>query len=803
MYRPNNRVDFQPFFDILSNVSVAYCNVIVAGDFNSNILTDEYLTNNMLALGLRPTNTYSPTHFTNYSNTLLDLFFVNDLKRTLLYDQISAPCFSKHDFIYLTFDFATEMTELNLKTYTFKNFKAIDYETLSERFNSVNWDRILYMPSADDQIQFLQDSLNRLYSTCVPEKIVRAKKDTMPWFNVGVNSLIDERNRIYNRWKRYKIPDDYLKFKTLRSKITRTIRKLKKDYFEQKFKNATNSKQKWACIREIGINNHSRNVLNENLNVEQLNLTFANLSSEADPVQSDLLDINQLSFTNDNNFSFTNVSQSDVFKSISCIKSNAVGLDLICPRFLKLLLPYLLSHLTHIFNTILTTSEFPLTWKSAKVLPIPKSGNELRPICILPMISKAFEKILCLQITNYIEKHKLLSKYQSGFREKHSCLSALIYVCEEIRSAIDNNEVSFLGLLDFSKAFLNVDHNIMLRKLFSDYKFSRSSLKLLQSYLSNRQQAVFYNGKLSSFLNINKGVPQGSIMGPLLFTLYINDLPKYLNRAKVHLYADDVQIYLNCDKTVIDNCAIEFNSELCAIKNWADSNTLVLNPSKCKCLVISKRSTEVSSVPEILIGNETVPKVESAKNLGIVFNKTLTFEHHIRSSIGKVYGMLRCLWISRAYTPKDTRMLLAKSYLIPTLLYGCELYVNMDSVSRQKMTKIFNNIIRYVFNLKRFDSTSAYSGQLFNMSLDNLLNYKSLLFLHKIIYSGQPEYLYEHVHFMQSTRTKQIKPIRYRSLVSERHFFVNTIRLWNALPLQLQNVRSVPCFKKQLSLKLS
>jgi len=798
VYRRNNRIDFKLYTDLLANISIAYKDIIVVGDFNCNILIDNSLTNNMETLGLKPTNKQSPTHFSGCTSTLLDIFFVSCIDKTLHYDQISAPCFSRHDLIYLTYAFNSDNTEQHMSEFSFRDFKNINLELLANNFNSIDWDSIFFMTSPQDQILFLQDNVNSLFNNCVPTKVVKQKRQKIPWFNRDIEAVILERNALYKRWKRYKLPSDYEKFKKLRSRVNKLIRDSKKNYFEDRFKRATNSKQKWSYIREIGIGCKKQTILDANLDVELLNLQFSS-STPSDQVSF----THELTNNNENAFYFSNVTQSEVYQAISSIKSNATGFDLVSPRFLKMLLPYLLPYLTHIFNSILTSSNYPVAWKSAKVLPVPKSGNELRPICILPIVSKAFEKVMNAQILHYLNINSLLFKYQSGFRRNHSCLTALVQVSEDIRSSIDKNQVVFLGLLDFTKAFLNVDHYLMLVKLLNEYNFSTPALRLIQSYLMNRQQAVCIGGRVSSFSYINKGVPQGSILGPLLFALYINDLPQYLSRAKVHLYADDVQIYLNCDKDKTDSCAIEFNSELSAIKNWADSNKLTLNPSKCKCIVISKRGIDATSVPDILIGNEAIEKAKTAKNLGIIFNNRLTFEDHIRNAIGKTYGMLRCLWFSQSFTPKHIRVLLVKSYIVPFLLYNCELYVNMDCLTKHKLKVCFNNILRYVFGLKRFESTSYFATQLFNMNLDKLLDYRSLLFLHKIIYSGQPDYLCDHIHLTQSHRTMQIRPILFQSLVSERHFFVNTIRLWNALPPYMQNTSSVPLFKKQLALTLA
>ena len=169
---------------------------------------------------------------------------------------------------------------------------------------------------------------------------------------------------------------------------------------------------------------------------------------------------------------------------------------------------------------------------------------------------------------------------------------------------------------------------------------------------------------------MSKGVPQGSILGPLLFTLYINDLPNCLLHSDVHIYADDVQVYMNCKKDLIDDCCAKLNEDLDRIYHWASSNGLYLNPTKSKGLIITQRNQNIVVDIPITLGNQNISIVESAKNLGIIFNKSLQWNTHINSVSGIIFSMLRTLYPLQHITPLNIRVLLAKTYLMPRLLYG-------------------------------------------------------------------------------------------------------------------------------------
>lgn len=312
--------------------------------------------------------------------------------------------------------------------------------------------------------------------------------------------------------------------------------------------------------------------------------------------------------------------------------------------------------------------------------------------------------------------------------------------------------ISFLILLDHSKAFDSVVHTTLLTKLDKLFSFSNTACGLIASYIGNRTQTVFLGSNRSEPLVNSRGVPQGSILGPLLFCIYINDLPDVLRYCKVHMYADDVQLYTSANVTDLNMCIRVINEDLNSINIWASNNGLCLNPSKSKCIYFSRRKTVLPTDITLQFNNARIEFVRTTVNLGITFNGQLTWSNHINVSVGKVYGMLRNLWAVKATTPFEIRMLLAKSYLIPVLLYGCELYQNCDSNDYQRLKVTYNNIARYIFNRKRNDRISSYSYQIYNMTFENVLKFKSILFFHKIIYTQEPNYLFEGIQFGRTRR---------------------------------------------------
>lgn len=264
------------------------------------------------------------------------------------------------------------------------------------------------------------------------------------------------------------------------------------------------------------------------------------------------------------------------------------------------------------------------------------------------------------------------------------------------------------------------------------------------------------------------------------------------------MYADDVQIYLSGPLNSINSCVVKLNADLYNIHRWAMANGLVLNPSKTKCIVIHKKSIQPIITGKIILDSQSISVVSRVKNLGVVFNNNLSWSDHVNSLVAQTYSKLRSLWITQSFTPLNVRLTLAKTYLIPALIFGCELFANCDSLSRHRLNVVYNNIVRYVYGLKRFDHISSFSNKIYGVSFDNMLKIRVLLFIQKLIYTKTPMYLFDKLRFARSLRGRKLILPRHHTLTSEWQFYLNAIRLWNQLPPSLQLIANVTHFKKQL-----
>lgn len=792
VYRPDKNIKFDSLLSELAILTVSYSSIIIAGDFNGNLLaqTGSDLMSTMTTFNLFSVNCNRPTHFTSNNSTLLDLFFVSDMNKVILYDQLAAPAFSKHDLIFVSYSFNVANPKSQI---TFRDYKNINMTLLEHDLNNAAWHEIYRMPSSSDQLNFLNSIILHIFNEHVPLKTKIVKTKVRPWFTRETEILIEQRDKMYLRWKRYKTTDLHNEFRRARRAVVQKIRNDKTLYYGNKFNTAVNTKQTWKQIKDIGILGTQTYI--QNIDVNALNEAFVNIPQP--PVELDFYANNLIAETT-HQFSFHCFNLVDTVEGFRAIKSNAVGLDGIQPRFMKLILPFIIHHIIHLFNTIVTTSTFPKGWKYAKIIAVPKTDKEFRPIAILPYLSKVFERLLHKQISKHIYNNNLLTDRQSGFRPQHSCTTALTDVVEKIRSDLDNNRITFLVLLDHSKAFDTVEHNVLSLKLAKMFRFAPTAVRMISSYLSNRLQSVENNGILSRPLTVSRGVPQGSILGPLLYSLYANDLPLQIQYSNIQMYADDVQMYLSCSRESIRNCVDKINYDLDKIFKWASSNGLQLNPKKSKCLIISKKSVSIADEINIFLADSRIELVNTVRNLGVVFNRTLTWSDHISRACGRTYGMLRGLWASHNFTPHKIRLLLAKTYLLPTLLYSAELFTGCNSKDLKKLNTTFNNITRYIFGLSRFDHVSQFSNRILGVSLEKYLKFRNLVFLQKIIVTKEPKYLYNRLTFSTSQRNNNIKTFKYRDTASSNQFFILTIYLWNHLPHNLQFVGNTVKFKKLL-----
>ena len=421
------------------------------------------------------------------------------------------------------------------------------------------------------------------------------------------------------------------------------------------------------------------------------------------------------------NLTFKNVNEDDVLKTIDELKpKTSYGVDNISNKLLKHIKSEIIKPLTLIINQTLNTGTFPEKLKTAKVLPIYKKGENYllenyRPISILPSISKVFERIIHKQLFNYFTENKIFYENQYGFRSQHSTEMAALELVDRITSAMDIKQTSLNIFLDLSKAFDTLDHQILLLKL-KHYGVRDIALKLFETYLSNRSQVVQYNDLISDKLIIKTGVPQGSMLGPLLFIIYLNDLIQACTLFKPVIYADDTALFTTLETSTISdqNPNITLNYELENICKWFKSNKLSLNENKTKAMLFHPPQKRVNEI-DLNIGGKQIEFVHEFKYLGIILDKHLTWKPHlnqISKKVAKANGIISRL---KNFLPYDILKTIYSSMILPHLTYAIIVW---GSVS-ERLFKLQKRAVRAISNA-------------YNTHTDPLFKYHSLLKLNDI-----------------------------------------------------------------------
>lgn len=371
----------------------------------------------------------------------------------------------------------------------------------------------------------------------------------------------------------------------------------------------------------------------------------------------------------------------------------------------------------------------------------------------------------------------------------------MLKIFDDIGFVLDKGKLVVLVLLDFSKAFDTISHSILCRKLENEFSFSCSAVELIKSYLSDRYQTVWNNNKFSNFAPITSGVPQGSVLGPVLFSLYINDLPNILKHCMVHLYADDVQLYYTCDNPNTNVIASQVNEDLAHISEWSLRNRLSLNVNKSYAILIGDNRL-ILDKPCLRLNGSVLPFVNSVTSLGYRIQNNLEWDGFLNEQCGKIYGALRSLQLSACFLSVDTKIKLFKALILPHFMTCDFLMMQASAASLNKLKVALNSCIRFVFNLNRFSHVSHLQSKLIGCPFQNFGKLRCCLLLFKLINYREPHYLFSKLRPVRSVRCRKFVIPRYRLTKYGNSFFVRGVAIWNSLPNNLTLERSESAFRR-------
>ena len=496
----------------------------------------------------------------------------------------------------------------------------------------------------------------------------------------------------------------------------------------------------------------------------------------------------------------------EVISIINSLKRKSPGYDGVTTEIVQLSHVNYINALTHIINQSLSQGVFPQELKIAKVIPIYKDGDvtlmsNYRPISVLSVFSKIFERIMYKRLMEFVKSCNLLYKYQFGFREQHGTDLALITLIDKISKALDEGDYVLGVFLDLSKAFDTVSHEILLSKL-ETYGIRGTAHKWLKSYLSHRNQFVMYNENQSNTLHIKSGVPQGSILGPLLFLLYVNDIANLSPTVMPILFADDTNLFVRGSN--IAELFHSINSELETLVKWIHANKLSLNIAKTHYIVFRTRGREININMNVYIDHIKLKRVESTKFLGIMLDGKLNWLNHIIFVKNKIAKSIGVLCKARKYLNCETLITLYNCFVYPYLTYGLEVWGSASSCHIQIIEKIQKRAIRIITSSGARDHTAELFKSL------NILPFKKVYqyciaklmfkFAKQIVPSAMRDMFStnENTHSYNTRHRGNLRVPHGRTLLVHRTFRYMGVHIWNEISLSVDHQCSMSTYKHKV-----
>ena len=422
-----------------------------------------------------------------------------------------------------------------------------------------------------------------------------------------------------------------------------------------------------------------------------------------------------------------------------------MGTDNIHPRLLQVTAPFIANPLTKLFNKSLSSGYFPEDFKKAKIIPVPKGGDltdigNYRPISLLSCVSKILEKAVHVQLYDYLQKHRLLSERQSGFRPKHSTATCLIEITDFLLNNLDQGIITGAIFLDLKKAFDIISHAILLSKL-PYYGITATELEWFNSYLSSREQFVCFQGTESTSMHVKSGVPQGSILGPLLFCLCINDICnlEFNDQTKIALYADDTALI--CEGKNIESSQKTLQKEYDLLCEWFKINKMQINAKKTKVMVLGTKRKIKNQVMKIKHDNNFLDSVSDFKYLGVILDQNLNWSLHLSCINKKINRVTACVRRIQSYLTEKTLVQLYYSLILPHLDYCSVVWGNCNKTDLLKLQRSQNRYARLVLKVDYTTSKDVLLRTLKWQSVENRINYQFCIAVFKILNDMAPHYL--------------------------------------------------------------
>lgn len=823
IYRiPNSNVKqfFERLIQVLTKLTKkSNKNVIVCGDWNIDVLKNDSVSKELCSI----LNNYNITNHVckpTRKNSCIDLITSNMSK---VNTDIHYVALSDHETCQ-TITFKANLSTVQCKNkFWFEEVRDINCEN-TQKFidcvSSLSFSDVFETEDTNAAFNCFHDTFTLFYNLCFPKILVKMNKKPIRnhWITKGIKKCSIKKRCLYIKYRL----SNANKKQNLKSyeKYSKTLRKC--IFLAHKLNNARyllNSKNKnkasWQIIKNINNDVSHKNDINTiisdgkiysepNTIANEFNKFFINISNNSNPL-SELTTYNHYESSlkhYPNSIYLTPVHKDDILKIIASLKNtNSTGYDDINTKILKLCSTSISEPLAHIINLSLYHGVFPDRLKLSIVKPLFKKGdktdfNNYRPITLIPILSKVFEKAIHVRIYNFFTKYQILKSEQFGFTKNKSTTLACFNLINLVTTCLNKRIPITSIFIDMSKAFDFVDHKLLLLKL-NRYGIRGNALKLIEDYLGGRTQCVevssyFKNRKAvvrSQYKPNNYGVPQGSILGPLLFIIYINDLPN-ITTHKCVLYADDITINIQNNTNNIEY-EKEINRTLVRIIDWLRHNNLQINISKTKMIRFQTYNTRQEAL-KIEYKDNVVSEVENTRFLGITIDKYCNWKAHIDNLCIKLEKFVYVLYRLRRVANMQAALSAYHGYVSSVIRYGLIIWGN--SVDSIRVFRGQKKCIRSLCGLHQLDSCIPYFQKHHILPLPSMYIFEISVFVHK------NSMLFEKHNDVVERASRQKHKLnipKQRIQLYSRNVFCMAIHIYNKLPacFKEMNIRN---FKNNL-----
>ena len=821
-YRPPNSTN-ATLSSIEDSIGLAFDsniqNILTIGDFNLD--TRKENTNRKIRELCQQYNLKQlinePTNFTENSSSTIDLILTANSNNILL-SGVGEPFLDQnvryHCPVFCVLNFSKPLTS----SYQRKIFlyDRGNYHDFSTELTNTDW-QTLKDNNVDKYAENITERIIALANKHIPNKLITVRKSDPPWLTTNIKKLLRKKKRLYDKYKKSNNINHFEVYKHFRNEVTREIRKSKQIVMnkltEQLTLSSTGPKDWWKTLKHFIKPDQQRTIppLNKDGEIYSDDTDKANLLNEYFTSQA-FLDESKGSLpeTIDNpaykldSLTFTSYEVEQTLKSLPLGK--AAGPDLINNRLLKELAQPLSIPLCDLFNFSLRNGKVPIIWKQANISPIHKKNDQsdvsnYRPISLLSTVGKALEKLVHKHIFNFFRDNHVITTLQSGFVPGDSTVNQLIDIYNTFCRALDEGKEVRAIFCDISKAFDRVWHKGLIFKLQSA-GISGTLLNWFSDYLQDRKQRVVLPGANSSWTSIKAGVPQGSILGPLLFLLYINDIVEDIH-SSIRLFADDTSLYIIVDNPI--QAAEQLNSDLLKIHLWATKWLVRFNPEKSESMLFSRKINKPFH-PQVIMDQKNIVEVDSHKHLGVVFSKDCTWHDHLELTKSKAWSRINVMRKLKFQLDRKSLQTIYFSFIRPILEYADVVWNNCTQYESNELEKIQNEAARIVTGATKLVSINSLLTETGWETLALRRKKHKLALFYKMQNDLTPNYLCSLVPATVGSASSY--PLRNASNLQSIHansqlyynaFLPSVVRDWNDLPDETRNSPSLLAFKNRIN----